>query len=495
MGIPESTQGHNPVTSESQPEVSLGDSQEPIRVPLASPWHFRKQGIYQLRVRPRGSLSSCTVSLRTSDRPTAMKTSKLLQSTLRAFHLDKPDATWEELRDHLKGIAENFLATSTEWDELDDQASVYADWQSDLHALTRTAPLTAPQLRAAILGGRILGAAQERLHGRPQALVDVIDEINQDEHSNSQPASVSLSVSPSQALPPITFETLAESYRKEHKGNVKESSMKEIGYCHGTLSEALGDLNIRTHTREDLIALRDTLSEERKPLSVNNLITKLTTVLTWAVNNDLIPKAYTYNLKYKKGAESTRKAFTQEQIGTVMAHANSLPADSWKRWALSLGVITGARLNEYAQLTKGDIRKVGDVWVIDINDNNGKELKTAQSKRLVPLTDGAYGFDLKAFLSFVESAQGATVLGVSYRLVGRELNLTLRCLVGRDDADLTLHSLRHSMASLLQAEGVPVAYAQAILGQSSGTLAYDTYGSALPVEKLALTLREALPIS
>ena len=423
-----------------------------------------------------------------------MKTSKLLQSTLRAFHLDNPDATWEELREHLKDIAEGFLATSTEWEKLEDQASIYADWQSDLHAITRSEALTVAQTNAAILGGRILGAAQERLHGRPQALVGIIDEINQSESlDSSYLASPSLSVSPSKALPPVTFESLAESYRKEHKGNIKASSMKEVTLCHGTLSRALGDLDMRTHTRADLIALRDTLSEDRKPSTVNNLLTKLATVLTWAVNNDLIPKAYTHNLKYKKGAESTRKAFTQDQIKTLMTHANGLPADSWQRWALTLGIITGARLNEYVQLTKEDIRKEGGVWVIDINDNNGKEIKTAQSERLVPLVDGAYGFDLAAFLRFVEGTQGETVLGVSYRLVGRELNLTLRRLVSDDDADLTLHSLRHSLASLLQAEGVPVAYTQAILGQSSGTVAYDTYGSTLPVDKLAAVLKEKLP--
>ena len=89
-----------------------------------------------------------------------MKTSKLLQSTLRAFHLDNPDATWEELREHLRAIAEDILATPTGWERLEDQALIYADWQADLHAITRTGSLTVPQAKAAILGGRILGAAQ-----------------------------------------------------------------------------------------------------------------------------------------------------------------------------------------------------------------------------------------------------------------------------------------------------------------------------------------------
>jgi len=474
---------HNRITSRSQ-----------LQVLLASPWHFRKQGVYQLRVRPRGSLGSCTVSLRTTDRSAAMNSSKLLQSTLRAFHLDNPESTWEELRAHLKAIADDLLATPTEWDRLDDQAELYADWQSDLHAITRTASLTLPQTKAAILGGRILGAAQERLHGRAQAFVDVIEEINQDYISDSDSrSSLPLSVGATQSLPPVTFEALSATYREEHKANVTPSSLQEIGYCHKVITEALGSLDLRTHTRADMVALRDTLLESRKASTVNNLITKAGSVLKWAVANDLIPKAYIQNLKIKKGADSTRKAFTQEQVGTIMGHANGLLATSWVRWALSLAVLTGARLNEIVQLTKDDIKQVGDVWVIDINDNDGKELKTAQSKRQVPLTDGAYGFDLGEFLRFVDGA-GKTVLGVTYWYAGRTLNGALRDIVGSDDSDLTLHSLRHSMASLLQAEGVPVAYVQAILGRSSGTLAFDTYGSGVPVEKLAMTLTDKLPI-
>lgn len=484
MGLHEATLSHNPVTSRSQ-----------VQVVLASPWHFRKQGVYQLRVRPKGStVASCTVSLRTNDRPTAMTTSKQLQTALRAFHLDNPDSTWPELRDHLRSIAEDLLATPTEWELLDVMGLTYSDLNDDLGRIASTAALTVPQTKGVIMARRIMQAAERRLGGDPRQLVKLIDKIDREADRDSlRASSVSLSVSPPQALPPVRFESLAESYRNEHRANVKESSMKEIGYCHGTLSEALGDLDLRTHTRADLIALRDTLSESRRPVSVNNLLTKLATVLSWAVSNDLIPKAYTQNLKYKKGAESTRKAFTQEQIATLMNHANGLPADAWQRWALTLGIITGARLNEYVQLTKEDLRKEGDVWVIDINDNNGKELKTAQSKRLVPLTDGAYGFDLGAFLRFAENSEGNTVLGVNYRLAGRGLNFALRDILSNDDPDLTLHSLRHSITSLLQAEGVPVAYVQAILGQSSGTLAFDTYGSGVPVDRLAVVLKEKLP--
>lgn len=45
------------------------------------------------------------------------------------------------------------------------------------------------------------------------------------------------------------------------------------------------------------------------------------------------------------------------------------------------------------------------------------------------------------------------------------------------------------MASSMEAKGVPVVYAQAILGHASGTMTYDTYGSGVPVEVLAGVLK------
>jgi hypothetical protein len=44
-------------------------------------------------------------------------------------------------------------------------------------------------------------------------------------------------------------------------------------------------------------------------------------------------------------------------------------------------------------------------------------------------------------------------------------------------------------ALLLQAEGVPAAFAQAIIGHSTQTVAYDTYGSGVPVATLATVLK------
>ncbi|WP_241666685.1 tyrosine-type recombinase/integrase [Stutzerimonas nosocomialis] len=198
-------------------------------------------------------------------------------------------------------------------------------------------------------------------------------------------------------------------------------------------------------------------------------------------------------LKITKGADSSREALSPEQVAELMAKAQR--ADSWVRWSVSLAALTGARIGELHQLTKEDVRQVGDVWVIDINSREGKTLKNRYSARLVPLVDGAYGFDLEAFLRFVEAeTAGARLFDQGYGYFSQVNNSFLREALSLEaDRVQSFHSLRHSMASRLKACGVPVGIAQDILGHSSQSISYDLYGGdqRVAVEKLAAALAVA----
>lgn len=107
----------------------------------------------------------------------------------------------------------------------------------------------------------------------------------------------------------------------------------------------------------------------RQPSTVNNILTKMTTVMDWAVDNDYLTKAYTSNLKLIKGTDSKREGVTKNQVAALMTHAAELPADSWGRWGLSLLAITGARVGEIAYLTKKDIKQVNGLWCFHINED------------------------------------------------------------------------------------------------------------------------------
>jgi integrase len=148
-------------------------------------------------------------------------------------------------------------------------------------------------------------------------------------------------------------------------------------------------------------------------------------------------------------------------------------------------------------LTNEDVRKVGDTVVIDLNETGNKSLKNKHSNRLVPLVDGAYGFDLKAFLGYVEACPDKLFDRTSHNFT-RVLNETLRDILDLESGEgLTFHSLRHSLASLMKHHGVQVSIAQDILGHSSQTITFDLYGGdmRLAIGKLEGALKASFGVA
>ncbi len=299
---------------------------------------------------------------------------------------------------------------------------------------------------------------------------------------------------------PMTFHRLAQLYMGEQANNVKQSTMFQIRSAVNVIGGILGDLDLRTHTRSDLVDLKNKLLDEgRQPSTVNKLLTRLTTVLSWGVNNGYLEKSFDKKLKITKGADSARLAFSQDQIVSIMAYANGLPKDSWERWGLSLACITGARIGEIRQLTTRDIVKLNGSWAISLNEDGEKTLKNKYSIRYVPLIDGAYGFDMGTFLEYVQGLpEGSGLFSFSYCTFSAKLNQALRRVLKLDsNKEYSFHSIRHSLASLLKAEGIQVELAQSIFGHSSQSITFDLYGGGQQVgfEKLVDALRTAFHVA
>ena len=428
--------------------ILVGPSRPSTR--LAKPYHYRRNGIYYIRLRATGSTTEyASVSLKTSNRRNALDASEQLAGSVRTFHLANPEASWGKLKEH-------FRLASAELFEFGRDGDVTQVW-GGLHD-SNTGPV----------GGSL---------SYPKS---------------AKSASLSLSV----IAPAVTFEALSSFYLADRGQDQKTSTLKETKICHGTISAALGELDMRTHSRADLVALRDRLGDGRMPSTVNKLIVKLSAVLAWSVENGHISKSYDKKLKLTKGLESSRKAFTQDQVCMLVAYSNTLPESSWKRWLLSLGAITGGRLNEISQLTVSDVQALASgITAIHINEvGEGKSIKNKRSERLVPLTDSAYGFDLTAFLRYVDARKvsGSDSLAqIGYKTAGEWVNQQAIPVALGDTygPGLVFHSLRHSLASLMQVKGVPTTHAQAVMGHASGTITFDTYGSGVPVETIAEVLR------
>jgi len=470
---------------------------------LATPWVYRRQGRYTLRIRPLGSKATCTLSLKTIHRHTAVTIAKHLLTTLRTFHLDRPEATWDQLRERLKEIAESVLGTGSAWDPYDPVSGspayggmglVYSDMRRDLEEIACTMPLNSDQAKAVMMGTRIMFAAEERTHGSLGEIVEIIEEMK---HATDVSLPVSLSVlSPSkdpEGSPLHTFEYLSALYMTERKDDLTGSTLKNLKASCRTISGFLGDLDLKTHTRAHMLALRDGLKEGRKVSTVNKILTHLTTVMVWAEANAYIDKAFVQKLQILKGGESQRKEFSPAQVAELMTYANKLPVTDWKRWALSLGVVTGARVGELYQLTSSDIVESQDFLLMDINTNDGKTTKNKFSIRKVPVLE-AFGLDLKALKAFAEAANGK-LFKRSQSGFEQILNLMIRDVLGTEtNTGLSFHSLRHHLSGSLKASGVSVEISDAITGHSSGSITYDRYaaGRGVQVDLMADALKTAL---
>ncbi|HAT1620415.1 TPA: site-specific integrase [Raoultella planticola] len=527
---------------------------------------YQRNGVYYFRLRVRQSNNDrmTSVSLRTKDRRTAMAHSRHIKAALKAIHADNPKASYEDMRGHLRDIAEWELSTGRsdlfEPDMRDIYRDQYGELGENLTDALASEPLSIDQHRYINEALKVLKACMKRIEaGDSQSLIDYVDRFDGIDRLDDQ-ASVSLSVSAPEVkpaalaalavTPSVTVESLFEQYEAENAQNWKPATLRENQSSHAALIEIFDYLGLNadanTITRAGVLRVRDVLQQLPKnrkqrfkdaPLAdllgreektdcldvvtINNkYLIKMAAVFKWAVRNDLIKKNMTEGLELKvpqRKASEARNAFSTEQVGQLLVAAKSYSQKTsgkpYHYYVTALAAITGARLNEVAQLQVKDVRvtEAGTVY-IHINEDDsslpGKSIKNAHSERCVPLVDGAYGFVLADFMDLLEARRNANASCASngndatvfdgLRLmkngygeqVSKWFNRTLLPKVLADRDGLAFHSFRHTVATQLKQHGVELAYAQAIMGHSSGSITYDRYAKEVEVDRLVNVLAD-----
>lgn len=190
---------------------------------LAMPYHYRRNGIYYLRLRATGSTTeSASVSLKTCNRRAALDASDQLSGFIRTFHRQNPKALWSELKEHFLSVSAEVLGSKRVGE------SSYA-WGA-LHA-----------------GDEDRSSNLEAFHSSSLQVVGGV--------SSSQPTTV----------PAMTFEVLSGLYMADRAGEQKANTLSGTKFTHGVLCSALGSLDLRMHSRANLISLRDQLALRANP--------------------------------------------------------------------------------------------------------------------------------------------------------------------------------------------------------------------------------------
>lgn len=222
--------------------------------------------------------------------------------------------------------------------------------------------------------------------------------------------------------------------------------------------------------------------------TVNNYIDTFRRFWDWAERHGHAPAKLFEGMKVSKAKQTvdSRRAYTQNETHLIKTElindASPLVKKADYKWGALLGLYTGARLREVAQLNVSDVRQEGSLWYIDFNDDDeNKSLKTKASKRRVPVHSDLISL---GFLDWVSAKPDNQRLFLSFsfnakegygRNLGRWFNNVL--LVGLDlkESGLVFHSLRHTMVTRLGQAGVPEPLYQEIVGHERQGVSQQVY--------------------
>lgn len=446
-----------------------------------------------------------------------------LAATAKAFMLDRPEVSLQELTEHLRSMAEQFLTDASDdyWNGL--EVATLVDEKSNLKELAATQALSLDQQKGIRLALEVLTAAQQRVDtGDTSGLIKLIDGgVSQltDDNNLTDDSTIGDSTSilnneqgdrpavfTQERQSSVVFSSLVSSLLAEKVQTLKSSSYKDLSSSLNTVSRFLPE-DMDLMSRSEWLAVRDAmLAAEVRPSTINKLLTKAKMCLDYGLmNGQLEGRNPIERMKLTKDIDSKRRAFTDEELERLLVRVESEyqftrhtahTTSEARRWASLVSVVTGARSAEVCHLTKRDVVTLDNGLVcIDINeDGDGKSVKNKHSVRLVPLTDGACGLDLKSFLEWVDTQpdDGGPLFGMTPSAYSSWFNSRVLTEALGDSQDVSLHSLRHWLATRMKERGVNLVDAQGILGHSSQSITYDLYGKGHAVGRLAEVLKTAL---
>ncbi|AYG58005.1 site-specific integrase [Rhizobium jaguaris] len=317
----------------------------------------------------------------------------------------------------------------------------------------------------------------------------------------------------------ITIEELAKRFIMERKLGenwVKTTVMGKEEYL-GLLTELFGrNRDIASLTPQDVTTVKDTLvalpkhrhkkQETRgKSLaevlkmanlprlsvpSINKYLQTYNDFFGYAQHHGYVERNLFAGVQIKRNrqrAEKKRLPFTSDQIRTILnAVVDSgliYARKPYQKWGPLIGIYTGARLNEIAQLDLADIRQQDGIWFFDINNEDDKKVKTEASKRRVPIHRELIRLGL---LDHVEALrrQGKQKLfqelpnSVEHgrgRNLGRWFNESLLPKLNLKSEFLVFHSLRHTVITQLGNAKPNDPLVSAIVGHIPQGVTYQNY--------------------
>lgn len=288
----------------------------------------------------------------------------------------------------------------------------------------------------------------------------------------------------------LTMEKLFAKWKEEHATSRSPSTFRRYGFSIDALIAFWGERDVRLMTSDDVLAFA---KERRKTIPAatfnKNDLVAVSSILGWATS-PLAGKLLASNPAYKirlpedKKTVTREKRFRDSEIAAILLaarHARFNPkmprASASRRWAPWICAYTGCRIQETCWVTKDDIYRDGDVWLINFPKT---KIDIARRVPLHPalIEEGLLAFHAQApsgylFCGDVPQKPGATRTQQEQR--ASELSEWIREQVTLDPSLSPNHGWRHTFITRAEDAGIAKRKSNAITGHNTAKDASDGY--------------------
>ena len=232
------------------------------------------------------------------------------------------------------------------------------------------------------------------------------------------------------------------------------------------------------------------------PQSAKNVAMRANRFLMWAYRRQggKPPFELMGNIRITARSKTVqRRAFTNDELKTLFnpaTYAQGRQQSPYMYWVPLIGVHSGMRINEIAQLALADVVSHDGIACFHVTDDasdeeqgrRAKQVKTDAGRRVVPIHDALVDLGLLDYLRTVNQ-DGHSVLFPEL-IGGRDgpgqpasKYFARYCdRVGLNDPELVFHSFRHGAVGRMRAAGIAKQLSMIVVGHSPTEDTHDSYG-------------------
>jgi integrase len=245
--------------------------------------------------------------------------------------------------------------------------------------------------------------------------------------------------------------------------------------------------------------------------TVNKLLTMLKAIVSHAEREGELDGVKGFTNPFQgvrsvvdKRHEATRKPFTEADLTAIFRTPVYVDAERPRGgggeaafWLPVLALLTGARQEELAQLRVCDVREEGGSWFLDVDTAGDRTVKTAGSRRVLPLHPEIIRMGFPAYVATRRRASATQRLtdplwpGLESAIEGKRsaawskwFGRYLRGSAGVDDPCKVFHSFRHTFKRLCRDAGLTEEVHDALTGHVGEGVGRD-YGKGFSPKALA----------